>query len=199
MEEMNSAFDQYVALLRDWNERINLVASSTLGDIRGRHIEDSIQLADFIPKDSVLVDLGSGAGFPGVVLVILGYTVTCTESIGKKAGFLTEVKKKLGLNNLTVYHGRIEDFVRENHKNTGIRPVFTARAFAPLIKILDLTYPIKGRYFLLKGRRAPEEIAQAQTQYKFDYQTSPSRTGDGCILEIDNVRRIRSNELFHVK
>lgn len=188
-KNIEHAFEKYMEMLREWNGRMNLVAPSTLSDIRGRHIDDSVQLAEFIPAGSMIVDLGSGAGFPAVVLAILGYTVTATESIGKKAGFLNAVGSELGLDNLAVYHGRIEDFVAENRKKAGFNPVFTARAFASLLKIFDMTYPIKGRYFLLKGRRTAEEVTEAQTKYKFDYKTTPSRTGDGFILEISNLKR----------
>ncbi|MBO5696254.1 MAG: class I SAM-dependent methyltransferase, partial [Alphaproteobacteria bacterium] len=69
-------FDKYANLLRQWSQRMNLVAPSTLGDIETRHIADSAQLADILPKDVEIADLGSGAGFPGIVLAILGWKVT---------------------------------------------------------------------------------------------------------------------------
>lgn len=77
-------FERYAELLREWSSRMNLVAPSTLNDIENRHIADSAQLADVLPTDVDIIDLGSGAGFPGVVLAILGWRVTCIESIGKK-------------------------------------------------------------------------------------------------------------------
>lgn len=95
-------FERYAALLTEWSGRMNLVAPSTLTDIETRHFADSAQLADILPTDVRIVDLGSGAGFPGVVLAILGWNVTCIESIGKKTAFLTAVKDDLGLPNLTV-------------------------------------------------------------------------------------------------
>lgn len=179
-------FDLYADMLRDWSRRMNLVAPSTLGDIETRHFADSAQLADVLPADVQIVDLGSGAGFPGVVLAILGWRVTCVESIGKKAAFLNAVREKLGLQNLVVYHGRLEDFVRQMPaKNDNI--VYTARAFAPLIKILDYVAKTKHRLFLLKGREISAEITTAQTKYKFDYDLTPSKTGDGFIILIKNV------------
>ena len=102
-------FEQYASLLRLWSTRMNLVAPSTLGDIETRHIADSAQLADILPHDVDIVDLGSGAGFPGVVLAIFGWRVTCIESIGKKVAFLNAVKEELGLENLTIYQGRVEN------------------------------------------------------------------------------------------
>ena len=94
-------FEQYANLLREWSEKMNLVAPSTLNDIETRHIADSAQLADVLPKNVNIIDLGSGAGFPGVVLAILGWNVVCIESIGKKVSFLNAVKQELKLDNLT--------------------------------------------------------------------------------------------------
>jgi len=108
----NVKFERYAQMLREWSTRMNLVAPSTLSDIETRHIADSAQLADILPQDVEVIDLGSGAGFPGIVLAILGWRVTCIESIGKKVAFLSAVKEDLGLDNLTNYHGRVEEFVR---------------------------------------------------------------------------------------
>lgn len=185
-------FERYGELLREWSKKMNLVAPSTLNDIETRHFADSAQLADVLPHDVRIADLGSGAGFPGVVLAILGWRVTCIESIGKKAAFLSAVKQELDLPNLTIYHGRVEDFVRSlPAKNDDL--VFTARAFAPLIKILDYVAGTKCRLFLLKGREIESEIAIAKTKYEFDYKLTPSKTGDGYIIIIQNCRQ------FHVK
>ena len=176
-------FERYATLLREWSQRMNLVAPSTLTDIENRHFADSAQLADILPDDASVIDLGSGAGFPGVVLAILGCDVVCIESIGKKAAFLSELKKELDLPNLTIYHGRVEDFIRQMPANSH-NFVFTARAFAPLIKILDYVYKTKCRLFLLKGRDIESEIAVARKKYKFDYELVPSKTGDGFIVKI---------------
>ena len=185
-------FERYGELLREWSAKMNLVAPSTLNDIETRHFADSAQLADALPCDVRIADLGSGAGFPGVVLAILGWRVTCIESISKKASFLSAVKQELDLPNLTIYHGRVEDFVRSlPAKNEDL--VFTARAFAPLIKILDYVARTKCRLFLLKGREIESEIATAKTKYEFDYKLIPSKTGDGHIIIIQNCRQ------FHVK
>lgn len=174
-------FERYANTLREWSARMNLVAPSTLDNIEQRHFADSAQLADILPRDVKIVDLGSGAGFPGVVLAILGWRVTCIESIGKKVAFLEELKKTLDLPNLTIYHGRVEDFVAKMPaKNEKI--VFTARAFAPLVKILDYVAHKKSRLFLLKGREIESEIATAKQKYKFDYSLVPSKTGDGQII-----------------
>ena len=127
-------FIEYEKLLKLWSTKMNLVAPSTLNDIQNRHILDSAQLAKYIPHDVDIIDLGSGAGFPGVVLAILGWNVTCIESIGKKTKFLSELKEKLDLPNLTIVNDRIENFLSKRPANPG-KIIFTARAFAPLIKI----------------------------------------------------------------
>ena len=87
---------------------------STLTDIQNRHINDSAQLAEYIPKDVTVIDLGSGAGFPGVVLAVLGWNVICIESITKKTKFLNELKKELDLPNLTIINDRIEKFLSKH-------------------------------------------------------------------------------------
>ena len=176
-------FNKYAELLRDWSERMNLVAPSTLGDIETRHFADSAQLADVLPHNVSVIDLGSGAGFPGVVLAILGWNVTCIESIGKKVAFLSAVKDELKLDNLTIFHGRVEDFVRQMPADSS-KFVFTARAFAPLVKILDYTKSKNCRLFLLKGREIESEISVAKKKYKFKYELTPSKTGDGFIIAI---------------
>lgn len=180
-------FQKYADLLREWSGRMNLVAPSTLADIENRHFKDSEQLASVLPKDISIIDLGSGAGFPGAVLAILGWNVTCIESIGKKANFLNALKQELDLPNLTIFNGRVEDFIK-NIKKNGNTLVFTARAFAPLIKIMDYVRPVKSRLFLLKGREIESEIEIAEKKYKFDYKLTPSKTGDGFIIQIDNIK-----------
>ena len=180
----NVKFEEYENMLRQWSQRMNLVAPSTLVDIKTRHFADSAQLANVLPRDVNVIDLGSGAGFPGVVLAILGWNVTCIESIGKKVAFLSAVKEKLGLENLTIFHGRVEDYVRGlPAKNDKI--VFTARAFASLTKIMDYVAKTKYRLFLLKGREIESEIATAKQKYRFEYSLVPSKTGDGFIIIVD--------------
>lgn len=191
---MNSKekFNRYAEILREWSAKMNLVAPSTLTDIETRHFADSAQLADILPKNVDVVDFGSGAGFPGVVLAIMGWNVTCIESIGKKALFLNTLKTELEIDNLTIFHGRVEDFlpafltksIKKAGKND-VDFVITARAFAPLIKILDYVRGIKCRLFLLKGREIEKEITVAEQKYRFDYKLVPSKTGDGFIIIID--------------
>lgn len=190
---MNSKekFKKYAEILREWSGKMNLVAPSTLDDIEARHIADSAQLADILPHNIDIIDLGSGAGFPGVVLAILGWNVICIESIGKKVNFLNTVRNELQLENLIIYHGRVENFFpaffAKSEKKAGDF-IVTARAFAPLVKILDYTRGIKCRLFLLKGRDIENEITIAKQKHRFDYKLIPSKTGDGFITIIKKGR-----------
>ena len=181
-QKINEKFKLYEKLLA--KQKINLVAPSTMLDIRGRHIDDSKQLADYIPINKTVVDLGSRAGFPAAVLAILGYKVIAIESTLKKCKFLDLLKKELNLPNLTILNERVEKAIKTLPK---INSVFTARAFAPLIKIFDLTASAHIPYVLLKGRSIKDEITIASKKYKFDFELFPSKTGDGFI------------GLFHVK
>lgn len=181
---MQEKLQKYKELLIQWNDKMNLVAPGTIADIETRHFEDSAQLADFLPKNAVIYDMGSGAGFPAVVLAIMGFTVVAIESITKKAGFLLKLKSELDLPNLTVVNDRLENFLKKPANLPKKGAVFTARAFAPLTRILDFVFPVKGRLFLLKGRSVNDEILAAKQKYKFDYKLYPSKTGDGFILEV---------------
>ena len=185
-------FDRYAEMLRDWNTRMNLVAPSTLDVLQTRHIDDSAQLADYLPAGARVIDLGSGAGFPAVVLAILEFDVVAIESIAKKCAFLDAVKKELDLSNLEIINDRVENVIKYLTPDALRQTVFTARAFAPLGKIFDLTVGAGRPYLLLKGENIATEIAVAQEKYKFDYKLIPSKTGPGFIIQIGNVKRAKN-------
>ncbi|GHT01977.1 ribosomal RNA small subunit methyltransferase G [Bacteroidia bacterium] len=180
---MRAEFDKYSEILKKWQKSVNLVSPDSLLDLERRHFDDSAQLADYIPANTKIIDMGSGAGFPGAVLAILGYDVTCVESDQKKCAFLSELKHELRLDSLTVVNDRLEKYIEKagiSYENTG----FTARAFAPLPKIMEILSKTvqKGRFFLLKGRQINDEIATAKMKFDFDYQLFPSKTGDGFVF-----------------
>lgn len=185
--KIEEKFIKYEKLLKEWSTKMNLVAPSTLTNIQQRHIKDSAQLAKYLPKNTNIIDLGSGAGFPGVVLAILGWNVTCIESIGKKTKFLSELKRELDLPNLTIINDRIENFLSKTPVKAG-NFVFTSRAFAPLIKIFDYTHKTNCRLFLLKGREIDNEISIAKSRYKFNYKLYKSETGDGYIVYVSDLK-----------
>ena len=173
------------------SERHNLVARSTLPDRWRRHFLDSAQLFPFIPEGARrLVDLGSGAGFPGLALAAMGresgLRVDLVESVGKKAGFLAEAVRSMGLDNVTVHAQRIERL------QLGDAPdVITARALAPLVKLLGYVHGIVGQNTLCllpKGQDVEGELTMATKSWHMDVEQAPSMTSaDARILLIRNL------------
>ncbi len=180
-------FRSYLTLLEKWQRRINLVSHSTLGDAWQRHILDSGQLAaHYPPQTSHILDVGSGAGFPGLVLAIMGgVTVDLVESDQRKAVFLSTVIRELGLP-AKVHHQRIEIMPNLNPD------VITARALAPVPKLLNL---IKTQIspectcLFLKGASVEDELTNLQSYSTMVATTHPSLSGaTGVVLELKNPR-----------
>lgn len=174
----------YAELLARWQKAVNLVAPATLTEVWHRHFTDSAQLAALIPTDAKrVVDFGSGGGFPALVLAVVltdrpggGPKFTLIESDQRKAAFLREVARTLGLA-VEILAARIEN--PETQLKVGTAEVVTARAFAPLERLFALALPILGPRSLLvlpKGRTAEAEIADARRAFAFDAELVPSRT-----------------------
>jgi 16S rRNA (guanine527-N7)-methyltransferase len=167
----------------------NLVSQASLAEVWHRHFYDSAQLDALIPSGAkTLVDLGSGAGFPGLVLAILRrgqIKVTLFEATGKKAAFLKEVAAALGLD-IVLRQQRIEDVPKQRFD------VVTARAFAPLPQLLSYAQKFTGPNSIclfLKGQNHATELTQARQVWKMDLRKHPSKTHPlGVILEIRNLR-----------
>jgi 16S rRNA (guanine527-N7)-methyltransferase len=179
----------YVALLAQWNPRINLVGPRTLEDVWRRHIQDSAQLHPLIPDTArILVDLGSGAGFPGLVLAILGVPeVHLVEADVRKAAFLREAARVTGT--AAVIHAqRIETTAPI------CADVITARALAPLPDLLDHAAKFIAAHSILlflKGQSAAEELTVAQKAWKMRAMQVPSATDpSGTILRLEGVTRV---------
>jgi len=180
--ETLAALDAYVALLRAWNRRINLVGGSTMGDPWRRHILDSAQLLPHIPTFAkVVVDLGSGAGLPGLVLALLsGRQTHLVESDQRKAVFLREAVRITGAT-ATIHAVRAESLRKV------AADVVTARALAPLADLLGLAAPLlapNGRCLFLKGRTAEEELTLAAKTWKMTARSLPSISDPGGTLLI---------------
>jgi 16S rRNA (guanine527-N7)-methyltransferase len=181
-------FRSYVDLLVNWQASINLVSENTLRDLWRRHIWDSVQLARFIPKKPcVITDLGSGAGFPGLLLsILLDTEVNLVDSSGKKMAFLREAARITDAK-VVLHHGRIENLVLPKSD------LVTARALARLDKLLDLAAPVlspSGRCLFLKGARAEEELTEAKKEWKMTVSRFPSATNaNGVILSIRDIAR----------
>lgn len=187
--ETIARLDTYAALLQEWQQRMNLVGPSTLPQLWTRHFTDSAQLAALGGAGRWL-DIGSGGGFPGLVLAILmpNCQVTLVESIAKKCAFLREVIAATGLlDRATVLNSRIEHLPYERFD------VVTARAVAPLSKLFDWTvrFAHPGLHWILpKGSRVEEELADARRAFTIEAQLVPSLTDpDARIVVATAVKR----------
>jgi 16S rRNA (guanine527-N7)-methyltransferase len=175
----------YAGMLVDWNARHNLVSEKSLSDVWRRHFWDSAQLAPMIPKSAkTLADLGSGAGFPGLVLATLlpdQLRVELFEATAKKAKFLEAVAKRLGLK-ARVRNERIEDAGRKAFD------VVTARACAPLPKLLGYAQHFAGPdtvLLFLKGQNVGAELTEAHKSWNMKVRQHQSLSDpSGVILEI---------------
>lgn len=187
-------YQTWEALLKKWNARINLVAPDSLPHFWSRHALDSAQILPFITEqDRVIVDFGSGAGFPALALAIeakhqgADRHVHLIESVGKKASFLKSVSRETGLTT-TVHANRIETLASIN------ADLITARAFAPLRRLLPMAahhLAQHGRLLLLKGANLQQEVDDARLDWRFDAQIYPSQTDQGGqILVVEALRPV---------
>jgi 16S rRNA (guanine527-N7)-methyltransferase len=189
--ETLARLEAYAALLVQWQGAVNLVGRDTLDDLWRRHMLDSAQLAPHLPPGcKTITDLGSGAGFPGLVLAIVtGARVQLVEATGKKAAFLREAARLTGAG-AEVHHARIE----------AIAPwptdAITARALAPLPLLLDYAAPFLAAAespppcLFLKGRAGAEELTEARKTWTMTADILPSLSDDtGMVLSLRDIQR----------
>ena len=189
--ETEARLERYITLLDDWRRRMNLIGPKEMDHIWSRHVLDCAQLMPMTGPDARILDLGSGAGFPGLVLACAagdaGGHVTMVESVGKKCAFLNAVISDLRLP-ARVANKRIEALP------VGTVDFVTARALAPLVRLLDYSAPWIGKgatAFFFKGEHWREELTQAQECWNLAYEAIPSRTNEtGVILKIMEVTRV---------
>jgi len=185
---------RYETLLRKWNPAINLVAKSTVEQIWTRHFLDSAQLFDLAgPEWHTWVDLGSGGGFPGLVIAILAAeerpeaVVTLIESDGRKAAFLANVSRGLGL------RARIVNARIESVQPLGV-PVLSARALAPLGALVGFAaghLTADGVALFPKGANHAAELDEALEAWRFSYETTPSATDPNAVVfSIRDISRV---------
>jgi 16S rRNA (guanine527-N7)-methyltransferase len=182
---------RYIALLRLWQAKTNLVAPSTLGELWTRHVADSLQLLSIAPDAKTWIDLGSGGGFPGVVLACAlveteGAHVHLVERNAKKAAFLREAIRVTGAPG-TVHLADIEDFVE---RFDGTADCVTARALAPLKVLLGQVAPLVARgarALLLKGQDVEAELTEATKYWKIRPKLIPSLTQNNSWIVDFNV------------
>lgn len=181
----------YAALLEKWQARINLVGPATLPHLWQRHMLDSAQLIPLAPapaKPRVWIDLGAGAGFPGLVIAIMtGDEVHLCEANTKKCVFLREVVRTTGCRNVTIHNRRIEEI------EPFAADIIVARAFAPLPKLLEYAAPFFDENtvgLFLKGQYVDDELTEATKYWNISTDQLPSRSDDtGKILKVRSVQR----------
>ena len=182
--------DSVIATLDDWRLKSNLIGPREWPNIWQRHVWDCLQLLDHIPETARVVDLGSGAGFPGLIIAAArpqGH-VTMIESVGKKAAFL-RAAILAGQLPADVIQGRVESAEAEP------ADIVTARAFAPLPRLLDYAAPWMkngATGLFLKGERWEEELTDARQRWNFAYEAIPSRSGGSGVVLI--VRELRGGD-----
>ncbi|HEV7879182.1 16S rRNA (guanine(527)-N(7))-methyltransferase RsmG [Bradyrhizobium sp.] len=193
LRETEARLDRYVDLLLQWQAKTNLVASSTLPNLWTRHISDSLQLLTLAPDAKIWVDLGSGGGFPGVVLACSmagtpGAMVHLVERNAKKAAFLREALRITGAAG-TVHLADIGDSVESL---SGPADCVTARAVAPLHQLVGYAEPLVGKgakALFLKGQDVEAELTEATKYWKLTPSLHASLTGQGWIIELDRIER----------
>jgi 16S rRNA (guanine527-N7)-methyltransferase len=187
--ETQARLDRFVETLLRWQDRLNLIANSTIGEIWMRHVADSLQLLPLAPKARVWVDLGSGGGFPGLVVACAlaeeaKARVHLIESNGKKAAFLREAVRVTGAP-AVVHAVRAEKF-----GESCAEPVdaVTARALAPLKTLCDQAFPFIARGatgLFLKGQDVDAELTEATKYWRLRASKVPSKTSpEGSIVLI---------------
>ena len=187
--ETFSKLELYHALLLKWQKACNLVSNNTIPDAWNRHFVDSFQLAAHIENNLSVLDIGSGAGFPGLVLSISGFTpVTLVESDSKKVEFMKNVSRETFCKP-EIIHDRIQN-VKDRTFD-----VITSRALSSLNNLLDWSYSFMNHqtsYCLFpKGENWFNEIEEAKKFWNFEYEKFPSLTNtNSCILKIKNCRRV---------
>lgn len=160
-EQLNQ-FYEYMNLLLEWNEKINLTAITEPKEIILKHFIDSLTIDSYLKENSTLADVGTGAGFPGIPLKIVrpDLKITLVDSLNKRINFLNEVITKLNLKNITTVHSRIEDFGKDKKYREKFDYV-TARAVANLSVLSEYLLPISkvgGKCICMKGSNVQEEI-----------------------------------------
>ena len=183
----------YHALLLKWQKAINLVSNKTIDEAWIRHFADTVQIESNVPRETkILADLGSGAGFPGMILAILRpeIDVHLIEADERKCEFLRTVSRETDVD-ITVHISRIEDAY-----NLVSPDIITARALADLTTLLEYAWPwVKQNPALecvfLKGAQVDEELSVSRESFSFEHEKITSRTDpQGCVLKLRNISKI---------
>lgn len=174
-----------------WQKTINLVSPATLNDVWNRHFDDSLQLLDYIPEGvKSICDIGSGAGFPGMVIAIMrpDIDIQMIEADTRKCAFLKTVSRETRRDNCIIHNDRIENVI-----DTIEADCLTSRALASLRQILRYSQPLwhdKPEFLMIlpKGATVQDEIDEASKYYKFDYNLHQSQTDPKAkIITVNNI------------
>ena len=163
-EEQMQKFFFYMELLLEWNQKMNLTAITDPKEIILKHFIDSMTISPYIKQEKKVIDVGTGAGFPGIPLAIIcpNTSFTLIDALNKRISFLKEVVTKLQLSNVVVEHARAEDFAKENREKYDIA---TSRAVANLPVLLEYLLPFvkkEGKCICMKGPNIQEELDEAK-------------------------------------
>lgn len=165
-KEQKQKFNLYMDLLNEWNKKINLTAITEPEDIILKHFIDSLTISKYIGNGTKIIDIGTGAGFPGIPLKIYNDSidVTLLDSLNKRIIFLNEVIKRLNMRDIRAIHGRAEDFARKKEYRERF-DVATSRAVASLRTLLEYMLPFvkkDGICICMKGANITEEIEKSK-------------------------------------
>jgi len=181
--------NKYLYLLNVWQEKFNLISIKSVEFIWDRHVLDSYQILKIIGNNKTIIDIGSGAGFPGIVCAICSNNhFTLVESNKKKITFLNEVKNKINLKNISIHHSRIENL--KTNKNFDF---ISARAVSSLDNLMKLSKNFlknNTKCIFLKGKTFNKEIQKAKKKYFFDIRCVRSITDiNSRVLVINNIMK----------
>ena len=160
-------FYDYMNLLVEWNKKINLTAITEEKDIILKHFVDSLTVLKYIKENKSIVDVGTGAGFPGIPLAIMNDSlkITLVDSLNKRINFLNEVCNKINLENINAIHARAEEFGQDNNYRESY-DVAISRAVANLTVLAEYLLPlvkVGGKIICMKGPDIEEELKQAKS------------------------------------
>lgn len=186
--ETRERLEAFAAILEKWNARINLVSPRDMPHLWERHIEDSLRLVPFIKRGTRVIDLGSGGGFPAIMIgIACDAEMVMVESDQRKCAFLREAARACGVK-AQVIPKRIEQ--------AEVEPAayVTARALASLSQLLEWSVPFllpDGKALFLKGKNLPDELTEAERCWHMQHRILDNRAASGgAIIEISDIRRV---------
>ena len=192
-EEQIKSFEKYMNLLLEWNEKINLTAITQPEEVKLKHFVDSLTVLKYINDDDKVIDIGTGAGFPGIPLKIMkkNAKITLLDSLNKRINFLNIVIETLNLSNIQAIHGRAEEIAR-NKLYREKYDVAVSRAVANLSILTEYMLPfvkVGGKCICMKGANVNEEIEKAKNAIK-ELGGEIERVDNFYLSDNDNERNI---------